>query len=226
MNTRNIIRLTGRLTEDPSFVITKEGKEFQAKFSIAVSRNYKNKNGEVDADFIPCRLSREARLKTLHQAKKGHWIDVIGELRTDSYMKDGSKIYTWWIELDDWQWLPYNTPADETNKMQGNASNSQHNGQQNMSPFPGMNDQMNHANHIQNGQYPNQGFNQSYQQGGQAYPNNMRNQMAASASYSQNQYGNQSAYQSPYPNQNQNQNGSRFPDDDIFNGLSNVKLPV
>ncbi|MDT1039693.1 single-stranded DNA-binding protein, partial [Staphylococcus pseudintermedius] len=47
----NRVVLVGRLTKDPEFRTTQSGVEV-ATFTLAVNRNYKNKNGEQQADFI------------------------------------------------------------------------------------------------------------------------------------------------------------------------------
>ena len=45
----NKVELTGRLTADPELRYNDSGKAF-TRFTLAVQRNYKNKDGEYDAD--------------------------------------------------------------------------------------------------------------------------------------------------------------------------------
>lgn len=223
MNTKNIVRIEGRLTEEPVFVKNGEGKEFQVKFTLAVPRSYKNKQGEIDADFIPCRMSRENRLKLAHSFKKPQWLEVIGEIRTAVYEKDGKRVYTWWLELDDYGWLPYNAPAEESKPVtQNNTSANQHPLANNGNMYP----QQSHENDGKPMMTPNQGYyqNQGY------YPNqgNSMNQgqnMSQRAAYP-NDYVHNSGY--PYNTQRQNTmgNGKMSGEDDIFKGLDNITLPV
>lgn len=51
VNNANITLLTGRLTHNPELRQNQSGRAFVTN-SIAVSRNYKNANGEYDSDFI------------------------------------------------------------------------------------------------------------------------------------------------------------------------------
>ena len=47
----NKVQLTGRLTADPELRYTESNKAY-TRFSLAVGRNFKNKDGEYDADFF------------------------------------------------------------------------------------------------------------------------------------------------------------------------------
>ena len=49
----NKIVLVGRLTKDPELRSTTAGFS-TASFTVAVNRNFKNKDGNYDADFLPC----------------------------------------------------------------------------------------------------------------------------------------------------------------------------
>lgn len=52
----NNIILTGRLTHEPECSFIPGSKTLVCKFNLAVSRDFKNKNGEYDTDFIPIEL--------------------------------------------------------------------------------------------------------------------------------------------------------------------------
>lgn len=49
----NSVCLLGRLTADPEMRQTPNGTAV-CSFSVAVNRNFKNRNGEYQADFINC----------------------------------------------------------------------------------------------------------------------------------------------------------------------------
>ena len=45
--------LIGRLTNDPEEKVINEKGTKVTRFNIAVNRNFKNQNGEIEADFFP-----------------------------------------------------------------------------------------------------------------------------------------------------------------------------
>ena len=85
--------LIGRLTKDAEIRTTDTGKEI-ASFSIAVSRNYTNQNGEKETDFINC-VAFDKKAQVLGKyTKKGSQIALEGAIRTRSYdAQDGNKRY-------------------------------------------------------------------------------------------------------------------------------------
>lgn len=87
--------LTGRLTTDPDVKYT-TGQEPMAiaMYTLAVQRDFKNKDGNYDADFIRCKAfgkRGEFVEKYLH---KGMKILAEGRLQSGSYEKDGQTHYT------------------------------------------------------------------------------------------------------------------------------------
>ena len=89
----NKVILIGRLTADPELRYTQSEKAF-TRFTLAVSRDYKKENGDIDADFISI-VAWEQLAETVHKyLKKGNKIGVEGKIQTGSYDKeDGSKGY-------------------------------------------------------------------------------------------------------------------------------------
>lgn len=89
----NKIVLVGRLTRDPELRSTTAG--FSAvSFTVAVNRNFKNKDGGYDADFLPCVAFRNTADFVSKFFKKGSMIGVEGRVQTRSYdAQDGSKRY-------------------------------------------------------------------------------------------------------------------------------------
>lgn len=80
----NKVILMGRLTRDPELRQTQSGIS-SCRFSIAVNRNYKNQQGEYDADFINCTAWRQTAEFVNKYFAKGQMIAVEGTLRTGSY---------------------------------------------------------------------------------------------------------------------------------------------
>jgi single-strand DNA-binding protein len=82
----------GRLTKDVE--LGEAGENKFARFTIAINRKFKNADGEYDADFINCvAWNKTAELIKKHFSK-GSEIGVSGRIQTGSYEKEGIKIYT------------------------------------------------------------------------------------------------------------------------------------
>lgn len=75
---------SGRLTDKPSGGSTNNGRSF-ARFSIAVRRNYKNANGEYDADFINCVAFSGTADYLMKYGNKGDKVNVSGELHNNNW---------------------------------------------------------------------------------------------------------------------------------------------
>ncbi len=89
----NKIVLVGRLTKDPEVRSTSAGFA-TANFTVAVSRNFKNKDGNYDADFLPCVAFRNTADFVSKHFKKGNLIGVEGRVQTRNYdAQDGTKRY-------------------------------------------------------------------------------------------------------------------------------------
>lgn len=74
----------GRLTKEPELRYTTSNKAV-ASFSIAITRTYKNTEGQYEADFINCECWGQVA-ETLSKYKhKGDLIAVSGNIRTDKY---------------------------------------------------------------------------------------------------------------------------------------------
>lgn len=85
--------LIGRLTRDPELRTTPTGRNV-CQFSVAVSRNFTNANGEREADFINCVVWDKQAENLVKYQKKGNQIAVEGRIQTRNYDdKDGKKVY-------------------------------------------------------------------------------------------------------------------------------------
>lgn len=101
----NRVELTGRLTANPELCSTTNGKIY-TRFTLAVNRNFKNADGEYDADFFNV-VAWEKRAETICQyVKKGHRFGVAGRLQNKRYEKeDGSIAYITDVVLEDYDFL-------------------------------------------------------------------------------------------------------------------------
>lgn len=86
--------LMGRLVRDPEERSTTNGMTI-TRYTLAVDRRGKRKDGEQTADFIPCVAFDKAGEFAAKYFKKGTKVIVCGRIQTGSYTnKDGNKVYT------------------------------------------------------------------------------------------------------------------------------------
>ena len=96
----NKVVLVGRLTRDPE-VRTNSSGISSARFTVAVNRNYKNREGQYDADFVSCVAFRNTAEFIGKFFKKGSMIGLEGRIQTGSYdAQDGTKRYTTDVAVD------------------------------------------------------------------------------------------------------------------------------
>lgn len=87
----NKVILIGNLTRDPELSETPSGVAV-CKFSLAVSRDYTNAEGNRDTDFFNITVWRGRAENCGKYLKKGNKVAIIGSLQTRSYEdKDGIK---------------------------------------------------------------------------------------------------------------------------------------
>ena len=83
--------LIGRLTKDPELRYTPNGVAVSS-FTLAIDRNFKNAQGEKDADFIPCVVYRQSAEFCANYLSKGKLASVEGRIQVRSYTgQDGQK---------------------------------------------------------------------------------------------------------------------------------------
>lgn len=98
----NNVVLVGRLTADPEVKYkTGENSTASCRFSLAVRRDFKNAEGNYDADFPNCVAFRQTAEFVGKYFHKGDMIGAIGRLQTGSYTnRDGVKVYTTDVIVD------------------------------------------------------------------------------------------------------------------------------
>lgn len=87
----NKVCLIGRLTRDPE--VKGEGDKKLSRYSLAVDRKV-SKNAEKQTDFINCVCFGKTAEFAEKWLKKGTKVGVTGRIQTGSYEKEGQKIYT------------------------------------------------------------------------------------------------------------------------------------
>ena len=112
----NNVVLVGRLTRDPELRYTPQNQAV-GTFGLAVNRQFKNANGEREADFINCVIWRQQAENLSNFAKKGSLIGITGRIQTRNYEnQQGQKVYVTEVVADNFQML-------ESNKTQGQQAN-------------------------------------------------------------------------------------------------------
>ena len=93
--------LIGNVSRDIDVYTTQSGIK-TVKFTLAVNRKFKDKNGVREADFIPCVVWRERAEFAEKYIVKGKKLAVCGELQTRSYeTQDGQKRYITEVQVDE-----------------------------------------------------------------------------------------------------------------------------
>ena len=89
----NQVTLVGRLTKDPELKITADGIAL-CHITLALTRHFKNQNGQIDTDFVQCTLWRKVAENTANYCSKGSVLGVTGRIQTRSYENvEGKKVY-------------------------------------------------------------------------------------------------------------------------------------
>jgi single-strand DNA-binding protein len=90
----NKVILMGRLTRDPEVRYSQGAQSMAvARYTLAVDRRFK-RDGEQTADFIQCVAFGKSGEFAERYFHKGTKIVVEGRIQTGSYEKDGQRVYT------------------------------------------------------------------------------------------------------------------------------------
>lgn len=113
----NIVTLIGRLTRDAELRYTPSNIA-TAQFNIACNRNFKNTNGEYDADFINCVMWREQAERFCNWTKKGMLVGITGRIQIRSYEgNDGKRVYVTEVVAENFQVLEKRDNIANQNSM-------------------------------------------------------------------------------------------------------------
>lgn len=115
----NNVVLVGRMTKDAELKYTGNNIAV-ASFSLAVNRNFKDANGEREADFINCVIWRQQAENLANWAKKGALIGITGRIQTRNYEnQQGQRVYVTEVVAENFQMLESRAAREG-----GNANNS------------------------------------------------------------------------------------------------------
>ena len=74
----------GRLTSSPEYKKTPNGTSV-VRFTLAVERQFKDKDGNKITDFIPCQAWRQTADFMQQYINKGDMVSITGELHSEKY---------------------------------------------------------------------------------------------------------------------------------------------
>lgn len=115
--------LTGRLTRDPELKYTQSGNAV-CSFALAVDRQFRNQNGDREADFINCVIWRKSAENFANFTHKGSMVGVDGRIQVRNYEnRQGQRVYVTEVIVDNFALL-------ESRNSQGNGYNQPQNNQQ------------------------------------------------------------------------------------------------
>lgn len=109
----NNVVLVGRLTKD----LELKGEENKyVRFTLAINRTFKNKEGEYEADFIPCVAFGTSAENLVQHCHKGDRIGIKGCIQSYVYDKEGYKEYGIEIIVERLTFLTTLKKSDENEK--------------------------------------------------------------------------------------------------------------
>lgn len=102
----NKVILIGRLTRDPELKFTAGSGIAVTTFTLAVDRNFKNKEGQKESDFISIVAWNKLAEIVANNLTKGRLIALSGRLQTRSYIDNNEqKRYVTEVIAEEMQFL-------------------------------------------------------------------------------------------------------------------------
>ena len=122
----NKVLIIGRFTRDPEIKYsTGENATATARFSLAVNRRFKNKEGNYDADFINCVAFGKTAEFIEKYFTKGMAIGITGRIQTGSYTnKEGQKVYTTDVVVEETEFVESKNKGTSDNVPNNNANSN------------------------------------------------------------------------------------------------------
>ena len=122
----NKVIIIGRFTRDPEIKYTTgENATATARFSLAVNRRFKNKEGNYDADFINCVAFGKTAEFIEKSFTKGMAIGITGRIQTGSYTnKEGQKVYTTDVVVEETEFVESKNKGTSDNVPNNNANSN------------------------------------------------------------------------------------------------------
>lgn len=113
----NNVVLIGRLTRDVDLRHTPRNQAV-GQFTLAVNWNFKNQNGEYDADFINCVIWGKSAENFANWTKKGNLVGITGRVQTRNYEnQQGQRVYVTEVVAESFQLLEKRDNSANQNSM-------------------------------------------------------------------------------------------------------------
>lgn len=119
----NNVVLVGRLTKDAELRYTPTNSPV-ATGTLAVNRNFKNNNGDREADFINFVIWGSQAENLANWTKKGHLLGITGRLQTRHYdNQQGQRVYVTEVVASGFQTLERKDNGANQNSLYGQEPN-------------------------------------------------------------------------------------------------------
>lgn len=115
----NNVTLVGRLVAPPDLRKTPNNVS-SLQGTLAVNRNFKNENGDREADFINFQAWRGTADIIAQYCSKGSLIGIIGRIQVRSYEKDGQRRYVTEVVAESVALLESRNSQDGNSSQGGN----------------------------------------------------------------------------------------------------------
>lgn len=123
----NSVNLIGRLSNSPEIRHT-TNNQVVCRFTLAVTRRFKNPAGDYEADFINCVAFGKTAELIGNYVEKGQQLAVDGRIQTGSYTaQDGSKRYTTDVVVENITFINSKKSASERKESEQVTTNEQSN---------------------------------------------------------------------------------------------------
>ena len=122
----NKVFLVGRLTKKPEVRYNANNTAI-SNFTLAVDRKT-DKEGNRETDFISCKCFNNLAVNLVKYQDKGNLLAMCGRIQTGSYEKEGTKVYTTDVLVDEIQFLTFkSTQTQSDTQTEHNSATSTEN---------------------------------------------------------------------------------------------------
>nr|DAV68509.1 MAG TPA: Single strand binding protein [Caudoviricetes sp.] len=128
----NSTQLIGRLTRPVDLRYTQSGVAY-GSFTLAVTRRFKNQNGERETDFINCVIWKKGAENLANYTQKGSQIGVSGSIQTRNYENgQGQRVYVTEVLVENFDLLESRKTDSDGVLRNGNINTQNFNKNQNL----------------------------------------------------------------------------------------------
>lgn len=128
----NSTQLIGRLTRPVDLRYTQSGVAY-GSFTLAVTRRFKNQNGERETDFINCVIWKKGAENLANYTQKGSQIGVSGSIQTRNYENgQGQRVYVTEVLVENFDLLESRKNDDNGVLRNSNINTQNFNKNQNL----------------------------------------------------------------------------------------------